>query len=72
MAARIINHLMLDEEGVLFGTVAEAEAALASMIAGYKKRGFTITETDENADGGPWYSVVDEARRPVGMYYIET
>jgi len=72
MAARIVNHLMPEEEGILFGTVAEAEAALANMIDDYKRRGFTVTETDKNVDGKPWYSVVDEARRPFGIYYVET
>lgn len=43
MAARIVNHLALEEEGILFGTVEEAKAALVSMIADYKKTGFTVT-----------------------------
>ena len=72
MAARILNHLMPEEEGILFDTVAEAESAFAYMIADYKRRGFTVTETDDNEDGKPWCSVVDEARRPFGIYSIRT
>ena len=71
MAARIVNHLALEEEGILFGTVEEAKAALANMIADYKMRGLTVTETDGNVDGKPGYSVVDEARRPMGIYYVD-
>ncbi len=70
MAARIVNRLMPEEEGILFDTVAEAEAALATMIDDYKRRGFTITKTDDDVDGGPWYSVIDESRRPFGIYHV--
>ena len=67
-----MNHLMPEEEGILFDTMAEAEAALGNMISDYKSRGFTVTETDGNVDGKLRYSVVDEARRPFGIYYVET
>ena len=71
MAVRIVNDLMPDEEGIVFDTAAEAETALAYMIVDYKRRGFTVTETDDNVDCKRWCFVVDEARRPFGVYYIE-
>ncbi len=70
VAARITNHLMPEEEGILFDTVAEAEAALANMIADYNRRGFTVTQIAD-VDDTLRYSVVDEARRPFGIYCIE-
>jgi len=72
MATRIVNRLAPDEEGILFDTVEEAEAALEMMIKDYKRQGFTVTETDEHVDGKPCYSVVDASRRPFGIYYLET
>lgn len=68
MAARIVNRLMPEEDGILFDTIAEA--ALAHTIKDYKRRGYTVTKTDGNIDGKPWYSVVDEARRPFGIFYV--
>ncbi len=72
MAARIVNHLTPDDEGTLYGTVAEAEAVLTAMIREFKARGFMVTETDDNADGEPWHSVNDEEGMPVGIYYIDS
>ena len=63
---------MPEEEDILFDTVAEAEAALGNTIKDYKRRGFTVTESDDNVDARSWYSVVDEARRPFGIYHIDT
>ena len=71
MAARILNRLMPEEEGIPFDTVEEAEDALVNMISDYKRRGFTVTETDDTVDGKAWLSVVDVARRPFGIYYVE-
>ena len=72
MAVRIVNHLMPDEEGIMFDSVKDARAALELMIRDYKRQGYTVTETDKCVDGEIWYSVVDESRRPFGVYYIET
>jgi hypothetical protein len=69
---KIVNELMPDEEGIFFDSVANAESALAYMIADYKRRRFTVKEVDQSADGKPRYSVIDEARRPFGIYYLET
>ena len=71
VAARIINQLMPEEDGILFDTVAEAETALAHMIADYKRRGYTVTPADGDVDSERMYSVVDEGRRPFGIYRIE-
>ena len=46
MAARIVNRLMPEEDGILFDTIAEA--ALAHTIKDYKRRGYTVTKTDGN------------------------
>ncbi len=62
---------MPEEEGILFDTVAEAEAALGYTIKDYKRRGYTVTKTVGNIDGKPWYAVVDEARRPFGIYFVD-
>jgi hypothetical protein len=60
MAGRIVNHLTPEVEGALYGTVAEAEAALGIMIKDFKATGYTVTETNDNADGEVWHGVVDE------------
>ena len=62
---------MPEEEGIFFDTVSEAEAALAHTIKDYLRQGYTVTKTDRNVDGKPWYAVVDEARRPFGIYYVD-
>lgn len=71
MMVKIVNELMPEEEGILFNNAAEAESALAYMIADYKRRGFTVTEKAGIVVGKPRYSVVDEARRPFGIYFVD-
>ena len=67
---RIVNELMPQEEGIIFDSEAEAESALAYMIADYQRRRFTVTEVDKGIGERSLYSVIDEARRPFGIYYI--
>jgi hypothetical protein len=71
MAARIVNDLMPEEEGILFDSVSEAEAAFAYMIFDYKRQGYTVTETDAASNGNRRYSVVDRSRRPFGIYSLK-
>ena len=69
MAARIKNKYAPEDEGPLYGTVAEAEAALQDMLKRFKSRGHMVTETED--EDGRLYGVSDEEGRPVGIYYIE-
>ncbi len=62
---------MPDEDGILFDTIEEAESAISYMLMDYRTRGFTVTISDNEVDGQRWYSVVDEARRPFGIYGLE-
>ncbi len=62
---------MPDEDGILFDTIEEAESAVSYMLMDFKRRGFTVTRSDNEVDGQRWYSVVDEARRPFGIYGLD-
>ena len=61
---------MPDEDGILFNTVEEAESAIFNLLMDYAQRGYTVTRTEFLVDGQRLYSVVDEARRPFGVYSI--
>lgn len=58
MAARIKNKYTPEDEGSLYGTVAEAEAALQDTLKRFKGRGYMVTATEEDDDR--LYGVSDE------------
>ena len=68
MAARILDKFDPADEGSLYGTTAEAEAALEQMIKGFKARGYKVSETED--EDGSLHSVEDQEGRPVGIYYV--
>lgn len=68
MAARLVNHLKPYEEGTLYDTVTEAEAALATMLERAKQKGM-VTETEEKEDG-PWHTISDQEGHLLGIFYV--
>lgn len=61
---------MPDEDGIIFNTVEEADFAIFNMLMDYTRRGFTVTRSEFVVDGQRQYSVVDEARRPFGIFCV--
>lgn len=67
--ARIVNKLAMPAEGILCGSLAEAEAKLEEMLNQFRARGFRVSETKD--DEGVLHNVLDQDGRPVGIFYIE-
>ena len=65
MSAWILDKLAPDDEGSLYGTTAEAEAALEQMIRNFKAREYMVSKTGDEDD--PLYSVAVEEGVPVGI-----
>jgi hypothetical protein len=69
VAARIKNKLAPEDEGVLCESLAVANAKLSAMLDRYKRRGYLVSETED--EDGRLYGVQDDQGRPAGIFYIE-
>ena len=70
MTVRIINRLFSDKDGIPFETLREAMFTFYMMLLDYERQGYTITVSGQEVCSSTEHSVVDEARRPVGIYSI--
>ena len=70
MAARIVDLADPDDSGILYGSVEEAEQALAKKTEKFRSQGYTVTEQQISDQDYPQYKVIDPDDAWVGTYTI--
>ena len=70
MAAKIVNLSRPDNDGTLYGSVEEAEQALALMTKKFRSQGYTVKEQQIPDEDYPQYKVIDFDDARVGTYTI--
>jgi hypothetical protein len=70
MAARIVNLTNPDYDGTQYGSVEEAEQALALLTKKFRSQGYTVTEQRNPDEAHPQYKVTDFDDAWVGTYTI--
>ena len=70
MAAKIVNLTNPDYDGTLYGSVEEAEQALALLTKKFRSQGYTVTEQQIPGEDYPQYKVIDFDDKWVGTYTV--
>jgi hypothetical protein len=70
MAARIVNLTNPDYDGTQYGSVEEAEQALALLTKKFRSQGYTVTEQQLTDEDYSQYKVTDFDDAWVGTYTV--